>query len=396
MNIKELTEAKGKLLKEIKEAVKVDLKDYDQGKIDRLMDAVEQKNSQIKVINQENEKLSKSLGGTPDLRIHGSKEVLKGGNASDLEQFASDIIKNEFGINVQNRDVLESSGSGQYIVPAPMKSSFISYIIERSLLGRLGVPSVGVDTDTTTYPAITAIPTGDIIAEGAELTETDPTFVPRTMQTYSFRAGTIVSQEFLEDAISSPKIILEPIFQTISQHIDNMYVNGSGSGEMYGINDIPGQVVRAHMGANGAAVTGFEELGLLWRKLREANQDVTAFVMAPRTLNEYRLLEDAYEAPKANPYGDIPMVESNQVSITQTQGTNDAASSVYAGDFKRGTVAGWRYGGSHIKFLVDRSTLAEFGKVRLYGVVRMGLMYPYGGGSMALLKGVIRPAGDLT
>jgi len=49
-----------------------------------------------------------------------------------------------------------------------------------------------------------------------------------------------------------------------------------------------------------------------------------------------------------------------------------------------------------MKFLVDRSTLAEFGKVRLYGCCRMGLMHPYGGGAFAYVKGVIPPAGAIT
>ncbi|MFX0073047.1 MAG: helix-turn-helix domain-containing protein, partial [Candidatus Hermodarchaeota archaeon] len=60
------------------------------------------------------------------------------------------------GLGISNRTVkLESSGSGQYIVPEHLKGPMISYIIEKSLLGRLGVPNVGVETDTTKYAEVT-------------------------------------------------------------------------------------------------------------------------------------------------------------------------------------------------------------------------------------------------
>lgn len=151
-----------------------------------------------------------------------------------------------------------------------------------------------------------------------------------------------------------------------------------GSTEPMGLDNMTGVYMRLHLGANGAALTGFEELGALWRKARELNHGVSAFVLAPRTLEEIRLLEDAHEAPKQNPFGEIPLVETNQVGITDTQGTSSNASKIFAGDFRSNVWAGWRYGSADsIKFLVDRSTLAEFGKVRIYAKTRMGLAYPW-------------------
>jgi hypothetical protein len=118
--------------------------------------------------------------------------------------------------------------------------------------------------------------------------------------------------------------------------------------------------------------------------------------MSPRTLNEYRLLEDATESPKQDPYGFIPMVESNMVLNTDTQGGSDNCSKIWAGDFKKAVFCGFRYGGSHMKILIDRSTLAEFFKVRIYGYCRFGLGWPYGGGAFGMVKGVIPPTGAIT
>lgn len=395
MDMKKLQEDRGKLIAKLEAEIKKNLKDYSPDKADKLNEEIDHIGMQIKLLGDDNVKLSESLskgskGFAPQMRIHQSPEILESGRNGDLEQFVSDIIKSEFGLGGEKRDLLGSSTSGQYAVPEPLATSFFSYLIERSLLGRLGIPSVGVISDTTKYAQISDLPTGDIIGEGSELTETDAEITPRTMTTYTFRAGSIISQELAEDAISSPNIFLEPIMQTIAQHIDNMLVNGSGSSEMFGVNNVPGLCVRYSMGTNdGAAITGYEELGLLFRKLREKNFDTTAFLMAVRTFVNYKLLEDAYEAPKENPFSEIPMIESNQVSITQTQGSSNVASSIVGGDFKRGVIAGWRYAGAHTKFIVDRTTLAEFGKIRLYGYCRMGFMYPYGGSAFGRIHGIL-------
>jgi HK97 family phage major capsid protein len=259
------------------------------------------------------------------------------------------------------------------------------------------VKNVGVSTDTTTYAQVSALPTADVIAEGAELTETDATYVPRTLQTYSFRSATIISQEFEEDSIANPQNVIEPLVQSIADHIDNMFVNGSGSGEPLGIDNLTGMYMRLHLGANGAALTGSEELGALRQKARESNYNISSFVLSPRTLKEYRLLETTTEEiPKPNPFSDIPLAETNLVLNTDTQGTSSNATKIFAPD-KKGVWAGWRYKSPNaVKFIVDRTTLAEFGKVRIYAYVRMGLAHPYGGACIGYVKGVIPPSGAIT
>ena len=99
-----------------------------------------------------------------------------------------------------------------------------------------------------------------------------------------------------------------------------------------------------------------------------------------------------------NVFPEIPMVETNSVSIVQEQGSSGAVcSSIYAGDFKNNVVAGWRYGSADsIRFQVDRATLLEFGKIRLYGHTRMGLMHPRGYGVFGKVVGILPLAAQLT
>jgi len=115
-------------------------------------------------------------------------------------------------------------------------------------------------------------------------------------------------------------------------------------------------------------------------------------------LKEVRLLETATEEiPKPNPFNEIPLVETVAVGVGDTQGTSSNATKIFAGDFKNNVWAGWRYGGpDSIKFLVDRTTLAEFGKIRIYAYTRMGLAYPRGYGVYGYVIGVIPPSGAIT
>lgn len=159
-----------------------------------------------------------------------------------------------------------------------------------------------------------------------------------------------------------------------------------------------GTYSRYWMGANGAVLGGYEPIEVLWRHARELNVNVSAFVMAPRTLGEFKLLETDTEGVQLpNVFPEIPMVETNAVSITQTQGTASNATSIYAGDYKNNVLAGWRYGSADsLKFLVDRTALAEYGKVRLYAWTRMGICYPRGYGVFGKVVGVLPLAAQLT
>ncbi len=204
--------------------------------------------------------------------------------------------------------------------------------------------------------------------------------------------------EFAEDSLEHPRNILEPIAQAIAQNIDSDFINGGGTTEPMGLDNMTGTYFRYHMGVNGAVISDYAPLEALWRKSREQNHDVSAFIMAPRTLGEFKLLEtDTEGVQKPNIFPEIPMVETNAVGIADTQGSATNATKIYAGNFARNVVAGWRYGGpDSIKFLVDRSTLAEFGKIRLYGMTRMGLMHNRGYGVFGYVKGVIPSAAQLT
>jgi HK97 family phage major capsid protein len=288
---------------------------------------------------------------------------------------------------------------GAYIVPEHLRGPIISYIIENGLLGRLEVKNIAVETDTTKFAETTVLNVANTIAEGAELTETDITLVPRTLQTFTYRSGTILSQELIDDAIEYPGVILEPLMQSIAENISSDFVNGAGSSEPMGLSNMTGMYTRYHMGVNGAVLTNFASQEYLWRKLRELNQNVSAFVMAPRTLGAIKLLETATEKVQLpNIFPEIPNVETNAVSITETEGAGENCSSIYGGDFENNVLCGWRYGGGpdSFRFIVDPFTLGEYLKVRVYCYTRMGIAYPRGYGVFGRIKGILKGSTAIT
>jgi HK97 family phage major capsid protein len=256
---------------------------------------------------------------------------------------------------------------------------------------------MGASSGSVNFAEVTSLPTTSIPGEGSELAESDPVFTQRTLTLHTYRAGTILSLEQLEDSIESPQHIMNPLFQSIADKISYDFVNGSGSGAPLGLKNMTGVYMRLHLGVNGSALTGYEELGALWEKARNLNHRVSHFVMSPRTYKEYKQLEDANEAPKQNPWGEIPMVESVHVLNTETEGTSTNCTRVYAGDYQRNVVLAWRYGGpDSIKFLVDRNTLGEFAKIRIYAYCRVGILHPRGTAPFGFAKAIIPPSGAIT
>lgn len=385
MNLKILTEERAKLLKDFREYIKGS--SFDKERADKMFEDIQKKDTEIKLAKQEDEDFARSLGsGGPihEIRDFKTGKPISQGSHEELNDFL-------------RRDILAGSGSGQYTVPTPLQGPLYQYIIEPSLPGRLGCQNVGVSSGTTNFAEVTALPTTSIPGEGQTLSESDPTFTQRTLTMHTYRAGTEVSLEQLEDSIDSPQHIMNPLYQSIADKISYDFINGSGSGAPLGLKNMTGVYMRLHLGANGGNLTGFEELGALWEKARNLNHSVSAFVMAPRTYKEYKQLEDANESPKANPWGEIPMVDSVHVLTNETEGTSTNCSRIYAGSYKNNVVLGWRYGApDSIKFLVDRNTRAEDAVVRIYAYCRVGIMHPRGTGVFGFAKGVTPPSGAIT
>jgi hypothetical protein len=98
MKLKILQEDRGKLLKAMEEVVNA--KEFDQGKVDNIKNALDQNQAKIDLAKKENEELSRKLGGGGPVHEICSIETgkpIKQGSHEELNSWVSDLVKSAFG-----------------------------------------------------------------------------------------------------------------------------------------------------------------------------------------------------------------------------------------------------------------------------------------------------------
>jgi HK97 family phage major capsid protein len=90
------------------------------------------------------------------------------------------------------------------------------------------------------------------------------------------------------------------------------------------------------MGTNGAAITTFDPLVDVVGTLADNNFTANAAILAPRTARVIGKLKDTTGQPlEMPPYVEnLPQYVTNQISITQTQGSSSVASDIFVGDWR--------------------------------------------------------------
>ena len=142
----------------------------------------------------------------------------------------------------------------------------------------------------------------------------------------------------LEDAPNASTAITDALAAGSALELDRAGLLGSGAGsEPTGIFNAVG-VQSISMGTNGAALTNFSQLSQAVQKVWEANSTPTAAIYAPRTAGVLDRLADTTGQPMVPPpsFQTLKRLVSNQVPVTQVQGTSGAvASCAFVGDFSK-------------------------------------------------------------
>ena len=92
------------------------------------------------------------------------------------------------------------------------------------------------------------------------------------------------------------------------------------------------------MGTNGAAQASYDDLLTLLQKIWEHNVTPTAMVQSPRSAIKLQklvtgLVGDLTKLEQPDDLDTLTQMVSNQISITETQGSSSAASTTFMGDF---------------------------------------------------------------
>lgn len=244
------------------------------------------------------------------------------------------------------RDMASGSFGGA-LVPLDYQSKIWDRLVPMAVALKTGPTIISTDRKTISLPALTADAASGWVAEAGTISETDPTGQTITVTPQKVAALSKVSREFADD--SNPGVVdmlLANLQRSIALSVDLGFFQGTGtSNQPTGLANTAGITVDSTtMGANGSAPTNLDFILSNLGVLNGANVDMSkvVIVMHSRTWTELTKLKDSQNryllnavqngnAPAYSIDG-VPVFISNQLSTTETQGTSNAASSVYLYD----------------------------------------------------------------
>ena len=276
--------------------------------------------SDVHVLNR-GEKLTDRLGAKTDMTFGGflRAAVLGTGEGS-----------------LYRNTMLESTdSSGGYTVPSILTAQLIDRLRAQSVLMRAGATTMVLpDGGEVSMAKLTGDPTASWHRESTSITASTPTFGRVTFQPRTLVSMVKASRELLSDSINAEEALLNAFSQALALKVDRAGLLGDGSaGEPLGVAGTSG-IGDVDMGTNGAALSNYAPfVNVVYQLTQDNANEPTGFIMNPRTYTAAANLLDSQNQPMMKPEAitNIPMLQTTQVPIDDTQGTSTDASKVYAG-----------------------------------------------------------------
>ena len=239
--------------------------------------------------------------------------------------------------DLERRALSEGTDSaGGFTVPTRLFGELIDALREKSLLLRLGVRTVALDTDRSSFARLASDPTAVWHTEGgADVADSDPTFesvalVPRTLT-----ALVKCSRELVQDSINLETALAAAFTGSLGTALDSAMLYGvapapTGLDSTVGVNSV-------EMDTDGAALSGYDKIiEAIEANLTDKAPMPSAAVMAPRTWGTIQRLKDGDGLPLRRPdaLAALPFHVSSVIPIDQEQGASGAVcSSIWLGDW---------------------------------------------------------------
>jgi HK97 family phage major capsid protein/HK97 family phage prohead protease len=138
---------------------------------------------------------------------------------------------------VERHDLTKGASPGSELIPTGFSRIFF-----QALSNVAAVRQTGATVMTTTsgesllVPKSTAYGTANLIAEGASITEVDPTFAQVSVSSYKYAAFMQASREVVEDsAFDVSSFIAKAFGESVGLAVGAAYVTGTGSAQPQGI-----------------------------------------------------------------------------------------------------------------------------------------------------------------
>lgn len=241
------------------------------------------------------------------------------------------------------------------------------------------------DAASIKVPSVTADATVGQYAEAALITESDPTLASITITPQKIAAFTLIDREAVES--SNPKllsVVENALMKAFAVQLDSQLINGNGTTpNLLGLLNQSGTTAGPSQGTNGASLT-FGALADTLTAYENANNDTESavWIMNTRTWGSARkLVASGSGQPiiSLNPTdGVTPMLWghkvlfSNNIPITQVQGSANNASSIILADFSQVVIGVAR----HVELQMSLDYAFQNDQVALRVTGRYGLGLP--------------------
>jgi HK97 family phage major capsid protein len=257
---------------------------------------------------------------------------------------------------IKNALSVGTDSAGGYTVPEPLYREAIDVMRNKTRVVSAGAQTVMLSADKLNMARVTSDLTPAWRAENAAVAESATVFDNVQFVAKSHAVLIKVSRELLEDSINIESVLMNQFAQQMALSIDYAALMGDGASNSPTGLFSQANVQELDLDANGAVLT-LSDLRDSLQLLSEANAEPpTAAIMAPRTYYDIDSWADTTNQPLILPksLANLPLLETNQIPIDQTHGTETAASTILLGDFTQ-LMIGMR---SAVRIEVLRETFA--------------------------------------
>jgi HK97 family phage major capsid protein len=243
-----------------------------------------------------------------------------------------------------------SAPSAGYLIPTPLAAQLIDYARNLSVVMRAGAQTIPMTSSTLSLAKKDSDLTGYWYGEETRtngLTESGLSLVRLLLQAKTLAVLGRASVELAEDAPNFGDVMAQEIAATMALELDRAVLFGIAASGWDGLrtwlsNDATHSINEVVAGAQGAHLTTFSWFISAIQKILEGNfpgsLDTLAAVMAPRTWGTIEgLTEATTNAVLRGPdsYNNLRKFVSQQLPITEVQGSAQDASTVFVGDFSQ-------------------------------------------------------------
>jgi len=276
-------------------------------------------------------------------RIHRAlavkEKLFTGNNDFNVGKIVRAKLLGDFtGLNdVETKAAGSGIGSlGGWLVNDSVSAKVLDMARNQASVMKAGAYTMPMPTPEMRLVKITGDPTAYVVGEHQAITESDWTLSPINLKAVTVGCLVRSSLELLEDAANSGTALEQAMAASIALKLDSLALYGSGSGEPRGLDNADG-VNLISKGVNGGTLANYDDFSNAVEDVSDHNGQANAVIYAPRTHYTLDRLKAAttnnrLEAPQS--FVDLKKFVTNQISITDTQGTCTSASKAFVGDYK--------------------------------------------------------------